>query len=62
LLTVGDLEATRIRYNVRWVLVDSFRLDAVPGFRAWLNEHFRAIRTLGGGAVIYGANGTTRRS
>jgi hypothetical protein len=53
LLTVGDLEAARVRYNVRWVLVDSFRLDAVPGFRVWLNEHFHAIQNLGGGAVIY---------
>jgi len=62
LLTVGDLEVTRIRYNVRWVLVDSFRLDAVPGFRFWLNEHFHAVQNLGGAAVIYGADGTTRRS
>jgi 4-amino-4-deoxy-L-arabinose transferase-like glycosyltransferase len=54
LLTVGDLEASRVRYDVRWVLVDSFRLDAVPGFRVWLNDHFHAVRTLGGRAVIYG--------
>ena len=53
LLTVGDLEATRVRYNVQWLLVDSFRLDAVPGFRAWLDDHFRAVRNLGGRAVIY---------
>jgi hypothetical protein len=53
LLTVGDLEAARVRYDVRWVLVDSFRLDAVPGFRVWLDEHFRAVQNLGGGAVIY---------
>jgi hypothetical protein len=53
LLTVGDLEAARVRYDVRWVLVDSFRLDAVPGFRLWLNEHFHAVQTLGGGAAIY---------
>jgi hypothetical protein len=25
LLTVADLEAARVRYDVRWVLVDSFR-------------------------------------
>jgi hypothetical protein len=54
LLTVADLEAARVRYDVRWVLVDSFRLDAVPGFRVWLNDHFRAVDTLGGRAVIYG--------
>jgi hypothetical protein len=54
LLTVGDLEASRVRYDVRWVLVDSFRLDAVPGFRVWLNDHFHAVQTLGGRAVIYG--------
>jgi len=53
LLTVGDLEATRVRYGVRWVLVDSFRLDAVPGFRPWLDEHFHAVQHLGGRAVIY---------
>lgn len=53
LLTVTDLEATRVRDDVRWVLVDSFRLDAVPGFRVWLNAHFRAVRNLGGRAVIY---------
>jgi 4-amino-4-deoxy-L-arabinose transferase-like glycosyltransferase len=54
LLTVRDLEAARVRYHVRWVLVDSFRLDAVPGFRDWLGAHFHPVRTLGGGAVIYG--------
>jgi hypothetical protein len=54
LLTVGDLEAKRVRYDVRWVLVDSFRLDAVPGFRVWLYDHFHAVQTLGGRAVIYG--------
>jgi hypothetical protein len=54
LLTVGDLEAARVRYDVRWILVDSFRLDAVPGFRVWLNDHFHAVQTLGGRAVIYG--------
>jgi 4-amino-4-deoxy-L-arabinose transferase-like glycosyltransferase len=53
LLTVGDLEAARVRYDVRWVLVDSFRLDAIPGFRDWLNEHFHAVQNLGGRAVIY---------
>jgi hypothetical protein len=53
LLTVGDLEAARINDDVRWVLVDSFRLDAVPGFRVWLNAHFHALQNLGGRAVIY---------
>jgi hypothetical protein len=53
LLTVGDLEAARAQYDVRWVLVDSFRLDAVPGFRAWLNAHYHAVQRLGGGAAIY---------
>jgi hypothetical protein len=53
LLTVGDLEAARIHYDVRWVLVDSFRLDAVPGFAAWLDQHFHAVQNLGGRAVIY---------
>jgi 4-amino-4-deoxy-L-arabinose transferase-like glycosyltransferase len=53
LLTVGDLEAARINDDVRWVLVDSFRLDAVPGFREWLDQHFHAVKTLGGRAVIY---------
>jgi 4-amino-4-deoxy-L-arabinose transferase-like glycosyltransferase len=52
LLTVGDLEAARIRYNVRWVLIDSGRLDAVPGFRDWLNAHFHTVQSAGG-AVIY---------
>jgi 4-amino-4-deoxy-L-arabinose transferase-like glycosyltransferase len=61
LLTVGDLEATRVRYDVRWVLEDSFRLDAVPGFGAWRDQHFHPIETLGGRAVIYAADGTTRR-
>ena len=54
LLTVGDLEAARVRYDVRWVLVDSFRLDGVPGFRGWLYAHFRVVQNLGGRAVIYG--------
>jgi hypothetical protein len=52
-LTVDDLEAARVRYNVRSVLVDSFRLDGVPGFRAWLDQHFHAVQNLGGRAVIY---------
>lgn len=54
LLTVSDLEAARTHYDVRWVLVDSFRLDSVPGFRDWLNQHFHAVQNLGGRAVIYG--------
>jgi 4-amino-4-deoxy-L-arabinose transferase-like glycosyltransferase len=53
LLTVRDLEAARVRYDVHWVLVDSFRLDAIPGFRDWLNEHFHPVERLGGRAVIY---------
>jgi 4-amino-4-deoxy-L-arabinose transferase-like glycosyltransferase len=56
LLTVADLEATRVRYHVRWVLVDSFRLNAVPGVQGWLNAHFQAVERLGGGAVIYQGN------
>ena len=55
LLTVGDLEAARVRYDVRWVLEDSFRLEAVPGFHAWLDAHYHAVQNLGGGAVIYRA-------
>ena len=55
LLTVRDLEAARVRYDVRWVLVDSFRLDAIPGFRDWLDQHYHPVQTLGGGAVIYRA-------
>ncbi|HVS06953.1 MAG TPA: glycosyltransferase family 39 protein [Candidatus Dormibacteraeota bacterium] len=53
LLTVGDLEAARVRYDVRWVLVDGPRLDRVPGFRGWLDAHFHAVESLGGGAVVY---------
>ena len=53
LLTVVDLEAARVRYDVRWVLVDSFRLEAVPGFHAWRDQHFHAVKKLGGRAVIY---------
>jgi len=55
LLNVGDLEAARVRYDVRWVLEDSFRLEAVLGFRAWLDQHYRAVQHLGGRAVIYRA-------
>jgi hypothetical protein len=54
LLTAADLEAARVRYDVRWVLVDSFRLDRVPGFRDWLDAHFHVVENLGGEAVIYG--------
>ena len=53
LLTVSDLESARVRYHVQWLLEDSFRLDAVPGFRAWLNQHYQAMESLGGRAVIY---------
>ncbi|HXM72685.1 MAG TPA: hypothetical protein VN940_05630, partial [Candidatus Dormibacteraeota bacterium] len=55
LLTVGDLEAARIRYDIRWVLEDSFRLEGVPGFHAWLDAHYHAVQHLGGRAVIYRA-------
>jgi hypothetical protein len=53
LLTVGELEATRVHYHVRLVLEDSFRLEAVPGFRAWRDQHFHPVKKLGGRAVIY---------
>jgi len=53
LLTVRDLEAARVRYDVRRVLADSGRLDAVPGYRGWRDQHFHAIKKLGGRAVIY---------
>jgi hypothetical protein len=53
LLTVGDLEATRIRYDVRRVLADSDRLAAVPGYRGWRDKHFHAVKKMGGRAVIY---------
>lgn len=56
LLTLNDLESARVRYHVRWVLEDSFRLDIVPGFRPWLNVHFHARQNLGGRAVLYEAN------
>jgi dolichyl-phosphate-mannose-protein mannosyltransferase len=56
LLTVGDLEAARVRYRVRRLLEDSFRLDVVPGYRSWLNQHFHAVENLGGRAVVYEGN------
>ena len=55
LLTVDELEQTRVAYHVRWVLEDSFRLDKVPGYQNWLDAHFRVGRRLGGDAVIYEA-------
>ena len=56
LLTVNDLEAARVHYHVRWVLEDSFRLDQVPNYRAWLDAHFHPAQDLGGRAVIYKAD------
>jgi len=56
LLTTADLEAARARYDIRWILADSFRLDKVPGFRVWRDAHFHAVQNLGGEAVIYEAN------
>jgi 4-amino-4-deoxy-L-arabinose transferase-like glycosyltransferase len=56
LLTAADLEAGRVRYDVRWLLADSGRLDVVPGYREWRDAHFHAVESLGGGAVIYQAN------
>jgi 4-amino-4-deoxy-L-arabinose transferase-like glycosyltransferase len=56
LLTVADLEAARVRYRVRWLLEDSFRLDRVPGYRGWLNAHFHLVEGLSGGAAIYQGN------
>jgi 4-amino-4-deoxy-L-arabinose transferase-like glycosyltransferase len=55
LLTVDDLERTRVRYDVRWILVDNGRLERFPGFHAWLLAHFHPVQRLGGGAVIYEA-------
>ena len=55
LLTVGDLERTRVRYDVKWVLVDNGRLERFPGFHVWLLAHFHPVQRLGGGAVIYEA-------
>lgn len=56
LLTVADLEAVRVRYDVRWILADSGRLLQVPGFPEWRDAHFHSVQTLGGGAVIYQGN------
>jgi len=53
LLTVDDLESTRIRYDVKWILADNGRLERVPGFHAWVLAHFHPIESLGGGAIIY---------
>jgi len=53
LLTVNDLERTRVRYDVRWILADNGRLERVPGFHAWVLAHFHPVESLGGGAVIY---------
>jgi hypothetical protein len=54
LLSVDKLEAVRIRYDVKWVLSDSHRLEDVPGFHDWVTAHFRVVQRLGGGAVVYG--------
>ncbi|TMF23417.1 MAG: hypothetical protein E6I31_05645 [Chloroflexi bacterium] len=59
LLTVSDLERTRVRYDVKWVLVDNGRLERFPGFHAWLLAHFHPVQRLGGGAVIYEAGTAT---
>lgn len=56
LLTVKDLDSARVAYHVHWVLEDSFRLDKVPGYQDWLGAHFRAVKHLGGDAVIYEAS------
>ena len=53
LLTVDDLERTRVRYDVKWILADNGRLERVPGFHAWVLAHFHPIESLGGGAIIY---------
>jgi hypothetical protein len=54
LLTVEKLETTRARYDVKWVLSDSHRLEDLPGFHDWVTTHFRVVQRLGGDAVIYG--------
>ena len=56
LLTVTDLERARTRYQVRWILEDSFRLDIAPNYREWLGAHYHAVENLGGRAVIYEGN------
>ena len=54
LLTIDDLERTRVRYDVKWVLADNGRLERVPGFHAWVLAHYHPVQNLGGPAVIYG--------
>ena len=53
LLTVNDLERTRARYDVKWVLADNGRLERIRGFHAWVLAHFHPVQSLGGGAIIY---------
>ena len=53
LLTVNDLERTRVRYDVKWILADNGRLERIPGFHAWVLAHFHPVQSLGGGAIIY---------
>jgi len=53
LLTVNDLERTRVRYDVKWVLADNGRLERIRGFHAWVLAHFHPVQSLGGGAIIY---------
>src|SRR5207247_9878739 len=46
LLTVDDLERTRVRFEVKWVLVDNGRLERFPGFHAWLVANFDVVQDL----------------
>ena len=53
LLTVDDLNAAANRYRVNLILVDGSRLTSIPGFSAWLAAHYRALREVEPGAILY---------
>src|SRR5438105_2807527 len=53
LLTVNDLDAAANRYRVNLILVDGSRLTSIPGFSAWLAAHYRALREVEPGAILY---------
>jgi len=52
-LTVDEVMVVAQRWHVRAVLLRTERLSAVPGLRAWLDQHFAESIRLGTGRTLY---------
>ena len=52
-LTASQLESLITSTDTRMILFASGRFDQVPGFRAWVEEHYSAVPEVGDGHMLY---------